>query len=161
MPEEFRDIIAALWETLGLPRPRFRQEEAAATLTVDGIVIAIIPSGDRRHITVSAKAGQLSANPVAMDEQVACLLKASLLALPQSRACICLDDQDSPAPSVMVKAIIPFHSYGTARVMDRLVQAISDVACLAREHGRMLGSASAPHERLNEETTGDMVVFRL
>jgi hypothetical protein len=186
MAEEFRDIIAVLWKALGLPRPRFRQEDGAVTLTVDGVAIMLAVTRGHRHIAVSAKAGELSANPVAMNAQVAYLLRASLPALPSSRACTCLDEQDSVTPAVMVKAIIPcsatgasaFHSAGNSAlksvgnsvvnsvVMDRLVKAISDVACLAREHARVLAQiagneqASASH-RLPEENASDMVVFRL
>jgi hypothetical protein len=127
MTDAFRDIVATLWKELGLSPPRFDRNDAAATLTVDGIALTLAPTEDGGHIAVSATAGKLSANPAAADEQVARLLAANLVTLPSSRACVGLDDRDSPTPTVMVRAFVPCQ----AAANDWLVKAISDVAYLS------------------------------
>jgi hypothetical protein len=166
MAQEFREIVAALWRSLRLSRPRFHPENGAAALTVDGVAITLRLAKDGRHIAVAARAGRLSASPAAAEAQVAHLLKANLATLLSSRAGLCLEDQEAQSPSALVRAVVPFDPRGadhaTTKLMERLVKAISDVAHLARAHGRVLGSdAPAQPTTLVEELSSDMLVFRL
>lgn len=163
MPGEFPEIIADLWTALGLSLPSFREGDSSATLNVDGIAVTLSESAIRQHLVVSAKAGRLSADPAAQERQVAYLLGVGVATLPASRACTCLEDRDSPAPAVMVRAVIPLSVQPGARdhafVMDQLVKAVSDVAYIAREHSRRLQS-DGPRDPLPADLDSDMVVLR-
>ena len=139
MEEEFRHVVANLWTSLGLSWPKFGPE-GVTTLTVDGLDITLALSEDGRYIAISSRAGELSANPALMDEQVAHLLRSNLRILASNRACCHLDDKSSPTPVVMVQALAPCRS----AFVDRLVEMIGDVADLAGECARELGGHAAP-----------------
>jgi hypothetical protein len=155
MADDFHHVIANLWTALGLSSPKFRPE-GITTLTVDGLDIKLALTGDGRHIAVSSKAGQLSANPSLMDEQITRLLTSNLRTLPHHRAGSWLDDQDSPTPVVVVQGISPCSS----AAMDCLVGTIGDVAHLAGEYGRELSGHSAQPRAQEEGLPDDMVIFR-
>jgi hypothetical protein len=155
MADEFRRIIANLWNSLGLSSPKLRPE-GTTTLTVDGLELKLALTEDERHIAVSCKAGRLSANPTLMDEQITRLLTSHLGTLPHNRACCWLDDQDSQTPVVVVQAISPCNP----AAMDRLVGTIGDVAHLAGEYSRELGGRAAEPRAPNESLPDDMVIFR-
>jgi hypothetical protein len=164
MSDAFRHVIALLWRRLGLSRPSFQQDDVAVLVT-DGIAITLALSADGRHILLSAKAGALSGSPLVRDQQAARLLKTNLHTLLSSRVCVCLDDQSSQTPAVMVRAVVPCET----AFIDSLTEAISDIAHLAAEHGRelggqfagALGGPAAPLALPNEGLADDTLVFRL
>jgi hypothetical protein len=155
MIADFDRIIEILWKSLGFAAPK-RRAEATTTLTVDGREIRLALTEDGQHIAVSSKAGQLSANPSLMHEQITRLLTSNLRSLPSNRACCWLDDKDSSTPVAMVQAISPCN----AIYMDRLVGTIGDVAHLAAEYSRELGGHPTPPRARQEVLPDDMVVFR-
>jgi hypothetical protein len=156
MVDEFRRITARLWKSLGLASPKFRPE-GTTTLTVDGFELKLALTEDGHHIAVSCKAGQLSANPALMEEQITRLLRSHLRTLPYNQAGCWLDEQDSPTPVVVVQATTPSNRAS----IDRLVGTIGDVAHLAGEYSRELGGRAAEPRARNESLPDDdMMIFR-
>jgi hypothetical protein len=164
VPDEFRHVIALLWQKLGLSRPSFQADDVAA-LVVDGLALKLTLTEDGRHILLSAKAGELSANPLVREQQVTRLLNTNLHTLLSSRACACVDNRDSQTPAVIVRAVAPC----SAQYVDALAEAVSDVAYLAREFGGTLSrepghtavGPAAPRALPSDGLSDDMLVFRL
>jgi hypothetical protein len=157
MIDGFETVIANLWNALGLglSTPRLRPDGTAA-LTVDDREVVLAGTHDGAQILVSSKAGQLSANPATMDDQVVRLLKSNLPGLLSSRACCRLVDQNAETPAVMIQATAPCGLGG----MDRLVEMIGDVTQMAARYSRELNDGPAPRRIPEELTLEDVMVFR-
>ncbi|GMO22368.1 MULTISPECIES: type III secretion system chaperone [Bradyrhizobium] len=138
MNDEFRRLIETLWHSLGLSPPRLRSGDEAS-LSVDGISITLALSHDERHVVISGPVGALSDDPLAMDEEIARLLKSNLRFLPYRRACCRIDNRSSP-PAVRIEAIAPC----LPDAMTRLVETIGDVAHMAVDYAAELGHPKAP-----------------
>lgn len=105
MTNDFPAVCAALWASLGLPRPPAAGR--SATLTVDDRVVTLAPTPDERQILVSAACGTLSSDPSAMPEQLRRLLKNNLGLLVTNAACLALDERDAEGRSLVARALCP------------------------------------------------------
>jgi hypothetical protein len=155
MIDGFEALVAKLWNSLNLPPPKLRADGTAA-LTVDEREVVLALSDNGSQIMVSSKAGQLSANPATMDDQIEHLLKSNLPGLLSSRACCRLVEQGAQTPLVMIQATAPC---GLGSI-DHLVEAIGDVAQMSRRYSRELNDAPAPRQIPDEFMLSDMMVFR-
>ncbi|QOZ76293.1 hypothetical protein XH83_13070 [Bradyrhizobium sp. CCBAU 53351] len=157
MNDEFRRLIETLWQSLGLSPPRFRSGDGAS-LSVDGISVALTLSHDERHVVVCAPVGTLSDDPLVMEEQIVRLLKSNLRCLPYRRACCRIDNGCSP-PAVRIEAISPC----LRDAMTRLVETIGDVAHMAVDYAAELGHPKAPRLRSPAPSQGHdetILIFR-
>lgn len=138
MSDDFRRLIETLWQSLGLPPPRFQSGDGVS-LGIDGISIALMLGHDERHVVISGPVGALSSDALARDEEIARLLKSNLRFLPYRRACCRIDNRSSP-PAVRIEAISPC----LPDAMTRLVETIGDVVHMVVDYAAELGHSKAP-----------------
>ena len=96
MRDGFEAVVTALWESLGLGRPRITGE-GTATLRIDGRRVGLAPSPDQGLVVVTTPVGELAADPHRREEQLRRLLLDGLGTVMANRAALRLRGDDVEA----------------------------------------------------------------
>ncbi len=156
MAENFRTTIERLWQALGLGKPRFSATDRVR-LTVDGYDVHLIESGDAQNVSVWASAGELSSDPMPRAQQIRDLLQSNLAHVANFRPCVCVEDEESETPKVVVHGL---HSYADGGI-DRLAATIQEALYLLEYHAEKL-SGGAPRQSAADRQSewSETIVFR-
>ena len=118
---EFQSAIEALWQSLGLPAPRFT-EAGRVQLRVESISLDLADNG-RGTLVIEGIAGTISAEQAARSTQIRKILQTNLGFLLDGEAGVYAKSDKNQQLSLIVQASCAFNSLST----DILIQKIEDV----------------------------------